>query len=263
MNLSRRTLIASAAACSFGGQALAQDVPAWRELHDGLALATLRTNAAIGDNQLHALRIDPRAYEFVLLTGRRTGAAPQTAGDWARANNLVAATNAAMFGHDGRPVGYAKADGAVVTGRVSGDKCVFVFGGEARILDRGCETFDPAAHANALQGIRMISCEGRNVWSRQPSSWSIAALAQDSEGRIVLLHSRSPFPVRDFIEIVRGARFSLRRCMYLEGGPEATLYVNAGGTELERFGSYETGFNENDSNDQAWPLPNVLGVRAK
>jgi hypothetical protein len=46
----------------------------------------------------------------------------------------------------------------------------------------------------------------------------------------------------------------------LEGGPEATLYVNAGGTELERFGSYETGFNENDDNDRAWALPNVIGV---
>jgi hypothetical protein len=267
MDLTRRTMLASAAAWTFGGMAFAQAPPApaleWRTLREGLALAIMRTGASIGDNQLHALRIDPKAYEFVLLTGRVTGAGPQTARAWARANNLVAATNAAMFAPDGRPVDFAKADGRVVTARIAGDKTVFVFDRTARLLDRGCETFAPDAHANALQGIRMIDCKGRNVWSRQPRSWSISALAEDREGRIIFLHSRSPFPVHDFIEIVRGAPFALTRCMYLEGGPEATLYVNAGDVELERVGSYETGFFENDGNTHAWPLPNVLGVRAK
>jgi len=31
--------------------------------------------------------------------------------------------------------------------------------------------------------------------------------------------------------------------MYLEGGPESTLYFSANGFEFEKFGSYETGFN--------------------
>lgn len=43
-----------------------------------------------------------------------------------------------------------------------------------------------------------------------------------------------------------------------------TFYARAGDTEIERFGSYETGFNENENDDNAnaWPLPNVLGVVA-
>jgi hypothetical protein len=30
---------------------------------------------------------------------------------------------------------------------------------------------------------------------------------------------------------------------------------------MVRVGSWETGFNENDDNANAWPLPNVIGVR--
>ncbi len=33
-----------------------------------------------------------------------------------------------------------------------------------------------------------------------------------------------------------------------------------GGVELERFGSFETGFFESDDNAIAWPVPNVIGV---
>ncbi len=42
---------------------------------------------------------------------------------------------------------------------------------------------------------------------------------------------------------------------------EATLAVKEGGLTLDFVGSYETGFNENDSNHEEWELPNVLGVK--
>ena len=50
---------------------------------------------------------------------------------------------------------------------------------------------------------------------------------------------------------------------HLEGGPEAQVYIGLPGFELEMVGSYETGFNPNDDNDTAWPIPNVIGVRRK
>ena len=48
---------------------------------------------------------------------------------------------------------------------------------------------------------------------------------------------------------------------HLEGGPEAQLYIQFG--DLERVGSYETGFNHDDDNEHAWRIPNVIGVRAR
>jgi len=48
--------------------------------------------------------------------------------------------------------------------------------------------------------------------------------------------------------------------MYVEGGPESSLYINAGGKEVKSMGSYETNFNLNDENDLFWQLPNVIGI---
>jgi hypothetical protein len=51
--------------------------------------------------------------------------------------------------------------------------------------------------------------------------------------------------------------------MYLEGGPEATLYFSGNGIEFEKIGSYDTGLNENDFLKMARPLPNVIGIVKK
>ncbi len=59
------------------------------------------------------------------------------------------------------------------------------------------------------------------------------------------------------------AGIGLVALQHLEGGPEAQLYLKLGDHELELFGSYETGFTEEDDNDEAWPIPNVLGIREK
>jgi uncharacterized protein YigE (DUF2233 family) len=258
-NITRRAVIA---ASTLATPAFA-DLPsvAWRTLAPGLDHGQARITARIGDGQLHIARIDPAHFRFTLLTAAGTHSARKTARQWARQNGCVAAINAAMFRPNGLPVGFAKVDGQVLQTHHSSDRSVFVFNGDhARLLDLACETFDENDHQNALQGIRMISCTGANVWSQQERRWSIAALGQDGEGRILFLHARSPLSVHDFIAAVQGMPLGLTRAMYLEGGPEATFYLNAGGAEIERVGSYETGFNENDDNAGAWPLPNVIGV---
>jgi uncharacterized protein YigE (DUF2233 family) len=261
--LTRRAVLAAAAA--FAAPAQADPVLAWRMLAPGIEHAQTQIAATMGDRQLHAVRIDPARNRFTLLTGAATHAAPRTARQWARGHNLVAAINAAMFRPNGLPVGFAKADGRVIQPALSADRSIFTFNAaETRLLDLGCDSFDAAATENALQGIRMISCDGRNVWRQQTNLWSIACLAQDAAGKILFLHARSPLSVHDFINAVRALPLNIERAMYLEGGPEATLYARAAnGEEIERFGSYETGFNENDDNAAPWPLPNVLGVVAR
>jgi Phosphodiester glycosidase len=260
MLLTRRAVLKGLAVAPCAARAEAAPSP--RQLLPGLDLFEFASSAELGDGKLNALRIDPTRFAFTLLTEQVQGHR-RTAREWARAYNLVATTNAAMFAPDGRPVSYCKADNRVVTERVTNDNSVFVFSdASARLLDRSLEAFDPSQHGNALQGIRMIAADGRNVWSQQERQWSIACLAQDGRGRILFLQKRTPMSVHDFVNYVQGLPLGLARCMYLEGGPEATLYVNAGGIELERFGSYESGFNENDDNDRAWQLPNVIGVRS-
>jgi hypothetical protein len=112
-----------------------------------------------------------------------------------------------------------------------------------------------------LQSMRMVDCKGANRWQKSARIWSTAALAIDGQGRVLLIHARSPWDVHDFIEILLELPLGVRRAMYLEGGPEASLSLEAAGVSIVRVGSWETGFNENDGNVQPWALPNVIGAR--
>ncbi len=78
-----------------------------------------------------------------------------------------------------------------------------------------------------------------------------------------MIHSRSPWAMHDFVEMVSELNLNLLGLIYLEGGPEASLYVNGFTEKHSLIGSYETGFFESDDNDRFWPIPNVIGVRVR
>ena len=111
-----------------------------------------------------------------------------------------------------------------------------------------------------VQSIRMISCRGRNVWSRQNKRWSTAAIGEDSRGRILFIHVRSPYPTHDLINMLQALPLDLARAMYLEGGPEAQLFVGINGTEHEFLGGFANAVDEKSNNHIAWPIPNVIGI---
>jgi hypothetical protein len=67
--------------------------------------------------------------------------------------------------------------------------------------------------------------------------------------------------MHDFNKELLAAGIDLVAAQHLEGGPEAQLYLKVGDTVLEQFGSYETGFREDNDNKTSWPVPSVLGVR--
>jgi len=133
-----------------------------------------------------------------------------------------------------------------------------------RILDPSCD--DVALrerYHTVIQSYRMRTCAGSTAWKPSARIWSHASLGVDVDGRLLLLHARSPWSTHDFTEIVAGLPIGLRSLQYAEGGPEASLYLRSAGLELEWVGSYETGFFESDANQHAWELPNVLGVRRR
>src|SRR5207247_1607918 len=104
----------------------------------------------------------------------------------------------------------------------------------------------------------------RNTWGLDSQRrWSTAAIGTDGKGRVLLIHARSPYPVHELVERLLALPLDLRATQYVEGGPEAQLYVRAGAFEVEQIGSYETGFNQTDANLLAWPIPNVIAVKRK
>lgn len=243
----------------------------WQTLADGLHFAVFDAllPSSVGDSKISILQIDPQKFEFRLLTAKEHQNRSRTLLQWSREFQLTAAINAGMYQKDLlTSVGYLKNFDHINNPHMNRNNSVFVFSPvdstlpPARLLDRTCEDFDSLRpqYRCLLQSIRMISCEGNNVWAPQPQQWSIAALGMDKAGNILFIFSRSPYSVHDFVNMLLTFPLNIRGAMYLEGGPKAGLYIATDQLTLEAFGSYETALTENNDTRAAWPIPNILGI---
>jgi hypothetical protein len=253
---------------------LGADQGGWTELEAGLALGEFAAplKAEAGNSRITVLRIDPHYFAFKLLCAVEHGKERLTAREWAREHQMVAVVNAGMYQQDGlTSVGFMKNFGHLNNRRLSRDNTLLAFNAtdaslpEIQLIDRECQDFNSlkAKYQTLIQGIRMISCDRRNVWSQKPDKWSTVAVGLDQSGRVLFLFTRSPYSVHDFIEILLNLPLEIRNAMYLEGGPQAALYVSTGRMEVDKHGSLETGFDETEAIQLAFPIPNVLGIVRK
>ncbi len=184
----------------------------WQRLEPGLEYASFRSPvpAEGGDSRIRVLRIDPRRFELQLLNvSAFPDGAPMTAKEWARRHDLVAATNASLYQADYRTsVSLMKTRDHTNNPRLSKDNAILAFDRlddavpPVQIIDRTCDDLPGLQeHYGALvQSIRMISCQGKNVWRPQDKAWSTAAIGIDRAGRVLFIHVRSPFSTHDLIE---------------------------------------------------------------
>lgn len=249
----------------------------WRSLAPGLEVGRLPASekSAVGDSVVTVVRVDPRRYVFRLLSAKLLGIADNpTTVEWVRRERVAGAINASMFQADHlTALGYMRDGSRMNNPRWNSDNAVFVSQPrrpglpEAAILDRVC---DPDAAQRAadysvvVQSIRMLDCQGNNAWAQQPRRWSTACVGTDGAGRVLLIHVRSPYTTHDLIDTLRALPLDLRRLMYVEGGPEASLAVEVDGhVRVSEVGSFETGFHEADDNQLLWPVPNVLAFQER
>ena len=247
----------------------------WRELEPGLELGEFKApvKAKSGDSTIRVVRIDPDRWELVLLNTSASGEGElHTTAEWCELHDCVAGINASMYQTDHRrSVSLMRTRDHVNNSYVSKDNTVLAFDRlddgvpPMQIIDRTCQDFGAvSAHYGTLvQSIRMVSCRGNNVWAQQKRRYSTSAVAMDHSGRMLMIHSRSPYTTHDFINILLRLPLDIRNAMYVEGGPESQLYVNAGGERREFVGSFESGFLESELNRRAWPIPNVVAVRER
>jgi hypothetical protein len=128
---------------------------------------------------------------------------------------------------------------------------------------RGCPGFDVARirarYRTVVQSINLLDCAGRPIPSAGRRAYSASAVGLDREGRVAFVHTRTPYTMGGFRRILASPAVGLVSAMYLEGGPEASLFVHAPGAHVQAIGSFEHGFVENDDNHEFWEIPNVLG----
>jgi hypothetical protein len=115
------------------------------------------------------------------------------------------------------------------------------------------------------QGIRMIDGNGAPLnWNKRPGQLcSMVIGASDLSGNIYFAFTRSPYTHQQMINFMLLIIPTIRTTVYLEGGPEASLYIQTADTIISKFGSYVSKTYANDANDHFWKIPNVIGIHSK
>ena len=235
-----------------------------------------RSELGVGDGVATLARFDLRRLRLTFLTQRDGEARPLERG--VRERHLVAGINAGMFLPSGRPCGFVQLRGEVLNDRRPasfhavvafdplGEHAPMRIGGEGCVAE--LDTLR-GTHGSVLQSNRvLIDCEGRPT-SWTPRRFSSAALGVDRDGRAVMVHVRTPYRMSVLSRMLAAPELGLRGLVYMEGGPEASLVVDAwaageGGRErVSLMGSWEDGFHEGDDLHQMWDLPNVVGVERR
>ncbi|HVO83493.1 MAG TPA: phosphodiester glycosidase family protein [Syntrophobacteria bacterium] len=247
----------------------------WSQLEPGLDLGLFPSPrpSPTGDSVIRVLRIDPERFELRLLNASATkDKRPLTARQWCERFRCIAAINASMFQADlFTSISLMRTGEHVNNPRLTRDRAILAFDRlssdvpRVLMIDRDCDDLDAlrGKYGTLIQSIRMLSCKGKNVWTQQPQRWSTAAVGTDRKGRVLFIHVRSPFTTHDLVNILVDLPLELARAMYVEGGPEAQLFVGAGGRSEEFVGTYDIPFYDSDAGDRAPPVPNVIAVSRK
>ena len=244
----------------------ASSTAAWSMLAPGVAYRTLQVeeSPSAGDGRLHVVRIDSTKARLVVEMASNLDGKNRTAREWADRGQRVAVINAGMYATDySTHTGYLRAGSHVNSKRWVPDyKSALQIDrrGHARIFDVAKRPTGLPKSSTLIQNLRLIAAPGRNVWAASSRRWSEAAIAMDSEGRILFLFCRTPFSMVRFNRILLESELGITHAQHVEGGPEASLSIRGPELTLDLAGSYETGFVEDDGNAEQWPLPNVVSV---
>ncbi|MCI4625502.1 MAG: phosphodiester glycosidase family protein [Candidatus Magnetoovum sp. WYHC-5] len=244
----------------------------WEKLEEGLYLQNFDIPKAIylgGAAKVTVLKINPQYFSFRLLTSSELNEQPLTAKQWAKKYKLVATVNAGMYQEDKKTnVGFMKNYKHVNNPRIAKNyKAVFAFNHlsddvpDTQIIDLDCQDFATLKHKykTFVQNLRLINCKGENVWKKQANAWSMAALATDNQGNVLIIFTATAFTVYDFINVLLELPLSIKNAMYLEGGKETSLYVDNGAREIELSGNGASFYIQTEP----WPIPNVIGIVRK
>jgi hypothetical protein len=248
--------------------------PSWKTLQRGVEYAQVEAGAPTGAGApIHIVRIDPAQATLVAVMASGGDRKQRTAAAWCHERKLAVAINLGMYRVDKLTnVGHAHAPGHVNNAHWSEKyKSALAFGPKraglpaAELVDLDTPGTEGrlTGYGTVIQNLRLIRAPGRNVWGKQERRWSEAAVAADEAGRILFIFSRRPYTMDELNDTLLALPLGIKTAMHVEGGPEASLSIHAGGVDLDLNGSYETAFNENDDETSQWPIPNLLAVQRR
>jgi hypothetical protein len=250
----------------------------WKTLQDGLLYCELEASekSIVNDSKLTILKVDPMKYDFHLLSASEYGKKNRTADEWAQEFGMNIVVNAGMFNptHARTNKGYMCNYSHFNNSRCNKGYNVMMALNPKDKSKPSFQLFDltharwdsikPLYHS-FCQGMRMITWNGEALaWDKRPGqSCSMVIGATDIDGNIYFVFTRSPFTHQTVIKFLQTLPLNIRTTVYLEGGPEASLYINSGDSIISKYGSYVSKTYARDDNDHFWKIPNVIGVVKK
>jgi uncharacterized protein YigE (DUF2233 family) len=247
----------------------------WEKIDEGLLWGEFdpSPSSLATASKIVVVKIDPQYYAFRLLCASEHDRIRLTAREWCERKRILGAINAGMYQEDGfTNVGYMRNFAHVNNPRLNSTyKAVVAFNRtdiavpEIQIIDLQWQDFEALKpkYQTFVQNIRMINSRQENVWAKQDKAWSLAVLGMDKSGNALFIFSEGPYSGHEFSHILLSLPISIYNAMYLEGGPQASLYLSANGFQLERVGIRHKSLDGNRVKTGARPIPNVIGITRK
>jgi uncharacterized protein YigE (DUF2233 family) len=257
----------------------------WQFLAEGLALAEIPCSekSILGNSSWTVIKINPVYFEWDIYSATaQKEAKHRTVEEWCKEKNLLFAVNAGM--HDGRnsagECDWYTNRGLLKTKTHTNnpvlnlnkwEKSVLAFNKkedklpEVKIIDLEFENWDEwgQKYTSYSQGLRLIDSRQKNRWKKDELKWSMVIVAVNRQNEVLFIFTRSPYTMFNHIENLLHSNLQIQNAMYLEGGPEASFYLQTPDTVFYGIGSYESNFYEYDDNKEFRGLANVIGIRKK
>jgi hypothetical protein len=245
----------------------------WQKLENGLYIGTFepKKRSKIYHEKIVVLKIDPKVLSLKLGLASAHGRKLRTAKQWCTEFGLLAAINASMYQSSDflKSTGYMRNYDHVNNAHIHKDYgALLLFNPievslpEVQMVDRRVQKNWKSLmrkYHSVVQNYRMISNGRKAVWPKRIVMHRIAAVGMDQEDHVLFILSRALYSTHDFINVLLSLQIGIKSAMYVEGGPEATLYLN-----LDRDGTQPAkgpGGNLTRHIDESpSSLPNVIGI---
>lgn len=249
----------------------------WTKLAEGVEYIEMSApkKSILGDSKLSILRLEPEHLQFFMYNATQFNKVRLSAPEWADSFDLNIVMNAGMYDLANGLIhrGYLKNGDHFNNKTIHPDyNSMIAFApkdstkSQFDILDLECENWLEVCdqYSCYAQGMRMINCNGEALgWNKRNQSCSMLVAAKDEQGRIWFVFTRSPYTHNQMISFLGSFKDDLRNVIYLEGGPETSLYIDIKDHCIEKVGSYVSETYPTDSNVDFWDLPNVIGIKVK
>ncbi len=254
----------------------------WKEINKAVAICETYAprKSEINDSKITILKLNPKYLDFELLMGTEHYKKSLSAPDWADSFDLNIVINAGMYDLSKKMYskGFLKDENHTNRADIHPNyKTTIAFNpkdssdNRFTVCDLDCDSFTSVQkryHCLA-QGLRMLDCNGGPIgWNKRRQFCSQLICTIDDQGFMYLIFVRSPYLHNEMIAYMQQMKLNLYNAIYLEGGPQTSLYVDipTGNNErfhLEKIGSYVSETYATDKNDYFWKLPNVIGMKLK